>query len=117
MTEKTQEETEDSQKGRLLQSLLDNIPDTIYFKDEDAQFVEVSKSKAREVGEENRASLKGKTDFDYFSEEEAEKSYEDDMKVIEEENPVIQREEKRRLVMTRNGSQRRKFPDTTMKET
>ncbi|KXA94757.1 hypothetical protein AKJ36_02300 [candidate division MSBL1 archaeon SCGC-AAA259I07] len=94
ITERKEKQKKLDFKTGLLDDLMDNIPDIIYFKDEDARFVEVNQSKAEEVGEENRESLYGKTDFDYYPEERAEKSYKDDMRVIEEEKPVIQREER-----------------------
>lgn len=80
-------------ESNLLDDLLENIPDSIYFKDKEARFVKVSRSKADEVGESNREDLRGKTDFDYFPEKQAKKSYEDDMHVIETGEPVIKREE------------------------
>ena len=81
-------------ESQLLNSLLENIPDTVYFKNEKAQFIRVSKSKAEQVGEDSREDLHGKTDFDYYSGEEAKEAFEDDMQVIQEEEPVINREER-----------------------
>lgn len=76
----------------LFQELLKRIPDSIYFKDRDARFVKVSENKAGEVGADSE-SIIGKTDFDFYPEEQAQKMYEDDMRVMEEEEPVIRKEE------------------------
>jgi PAS domain S-box-containing protein len=68
-------------KSELLTSLLDNIPDLIYFKDRKSRFVELSKSKARQVGLP-REEVIGKTDFDYFTKEHAEQAYRDEQEII-----------------------------------
>ena len=68
-------------KSNLLSSLLDNIPDYVYFKDRKSRFVEISKSKARQVGL-SRKEVLGTTDFDYFTKEHAEEAYRDEQKII-----------------------------------
>ncbi len=81
-------------KTGLLNDLMNNTPDMVYFKDKDTRFIEVSQSKAEEVDEPERDNLYGKTDFDYYPKERAEKSYNDDLHVIEQEEPLIKEEEK-----------------------
>ncbi len=68
-------------KSDLLTFLLDNIPDNIYFKDRKSRFIEVSKSKAEQVGLP-REEVLGKTDFDYFTKEHAEQAYKDEQEII-----------------------------------
>jgi len=68
-------------KSDLLTFLLDNIPDNIYFKDKKSRFVEISKSKANQVGLP-REEVLGKTDFDYFTKEHAEQAYKDEQEII-----------------------------------
>jgi rsbT co-antagonist protein RsbR len=80
-------------KGALLDSLLENIPDLIYFKDKESRFVEVSKSKAEQVSLE-RAEIMGKTDFDYFTEEHARPAYEDEQEIIKTGKPILNKVEK-----------------------
>ncbi len=80
-------------ENELFQDLLERIPDTIYFKDKDARFIKVSKSKAEELGAEEKEII-GKTDLDFYPEKIAEEMYEDDMRVIENEEVIIDREEK-----------------------
>ncbi len=94
ITARKQAEEELQFESSLLDSLLENIPDTIYFKNREAEFVRVSRSKAEEVGEDRREDLHGKTDFDYYPPEAARKAYRDDMQVINEEEPVLKREER-----------------------
>ncbi len=68
-------------KSDLLTFLLDNIPDNIYFKDRKSRFIEISKSKANQVGLP-REEVLGKTDFDYFTKEHAEQAYKDEQEII-----------------------------------
>ncbi len=74
-------------KSELLTSLLDTIPDLIYFKDRKSRFVELSKSKAKQVGLPKEKVI-GKTDFDYFTKEHAEQAYRDEQKIIKTGKPV-----------------------------
>ncbi len=75
-------------KSRLLTSLLDNIPDGIYFKDEKSRFVTVSESLVRSLGAKNAEEMIGKTDFDYFTEEHAKPAYTDEQNVMKTGKPI-----------------------------
>jgi len=81
-------------KSRLLTSLLNNIPDRIYFKDEKSQFITVSESLVRWLGAVNAEEMIGKTDFDYFTEEHAEPAYEDEQNVMKTGKPIEGKMEK-----------------------
>jgi rsbT co-antagonist protein RsbR len=83
-------------KGTLLDSLLEYIPDRIYFKDKESHFLAVSKSKAEGTGL-SREEFKGKTDFDFFSEEEAAVMKEDEIKIMETGKPVVDKTQKIQL--------------------
>ncbi|MCI4624474.1 MAG: diguanylate cyclase [Candidatus Magnetoovum sp. WYHC-5] len=61
----------------LLQTLIDSIPDSIYFKDKNNRFVKVNKAKAMHSGTIPEKML-GRTDFDFLKEEDAKQSFEDD---------------------------------------
>ena len=50
----------------LLQALMDNIPDIIYFKDTKSRFTRINKAQAKFLGVKNPSEAIGKTDFDYF---------------------------------------------------
>jgi len=80
-------------KSNLLTSLLINIPDLIYFKDKESRFMEISKSKAEQVGLVKEEVL-GKTDFDYFTREHAEKAYNDEQEIMKTGKPVLNKIEK-----------------------
>ncbi len=83
-------------KVTLLDSLLEHIPDRIYFKDKESRFLDVSKSKAKGTGL-SREEFKGKTDFDFFSEEEAKVMRADEEKIMESGEPVIDKVQKLEL--------------------
>ena len=80
-------------KNNLLTFLLDNIPDNIYFKDRKSRFIEVSKSKANQVGLP-REKVLGKTDFDYFTQEHAEQAFKDEQEIIRTGKPIKAKIEK-----------------------
>ncbi len=77
----------------LLQMLIDNIPDIIYFKDKKNRFIRVNKAKA-EYSETTPEKMIGKTDFDFYPEKEAKKCFADDNQVMESNVPLIDRIEK-----------------------
>src|SRR5277367_6870981 len=50
----------------LLQAMLDNTPDRIYFKDARSRFIKCSRAVARRLGVADPAQVLGKTDFDFL---------------------------------------------------
>ncbi len=77
----------------LLQTLMDNIPDSIYFKDNKNRFVRVNKAKA-EHSNVAPDDMVGKTDFDFFPEEQARETFADDNRVMKSGKPLIDKVEK-----------------------
>jgi len=75
-------------KSNLLTSLLDNIPDHIYFKDRKSRFIQASKSVAEQFGVKSVADLIGKTDFDYFTRKHAELAYRDEQEIMKTGKPI-----------------------------
>jgi rsbT co-antagonist protein RsbR len=66
----------------LLQVLLDDVPDKVYFKDTESRFIKVSRSMAEMFGLSDPTAIVGKTDFDFFTEEHARPAFEDEQEVI-----------------------------------
>ncbi len=83
-------------KGALLDALLDYIPDRVYFKDKESRFLEVSKSKAEGTGLK-REEFRGKTDFDFFSEEEAKVMRKDEERIMNTGEAVVDKVQKIKL--------------------
>ena len=67
---KRAEEALDSAQ-RLLQAMLDNVPDRIYFKDTQSRFIKLSKALATRLGVKDAELAVGKTDFDFNLSEKA----------------------------------------------
>lgn len=79
----------------LFQTLLDNIPDAIYFKDRDSRFVRFSRALLDKLPQVGRPQdLVGKTDFDIFTEEHARPAFEDEQRIIATGEPIIGKVEK-----------------------
>jgi two-component system sensor histidine kinase/response regulator len=66
----------------LLNILLDNVPDYVYFKDTKSCFIRTSKAHTKSFGLSDPAQVIGKSDFDFFTEEHARQAYEDEQEII-----------------------------------
>lgn len=82
----------DGERG-LLRLLIDNMPDYIYVKDAESQFVIANRALADLVGAKDPHDLLGKTDFDYFPGQIAAAFFADEQAVIRSGRPLINREE------------------------
>lgn len=78
----------------LLDSLLNNITDAVYFKDEASRFLRASADVVRRNNFASEAHLLGKTDFDLFLLEHARDAFHDEQQIIRTGQPVIAKEEK-----------------------
>ncbi len=78
----------------LLHSLMDNIPDHIYFKDAQGRFLRINKAKADMHGLSNPEEAVDRSDFDFHSAEVARQIQSDDKRVMETEQPLINQEER-----------------------
>ncbi len=76
-------------KENLLTTLMDYLPDNIYFKDLDSRFVAVNRAKSCRSGEAEPSDMVNKSDFDYFTEEQALRRFEDEQKVIKTGFPLV----------------------------
>ncbi|HVX15747.1 MAG TPA: PAS domain-containing protein [Pirellulales bacterium] len=78
----------------LLEVLLDNLPEAIYFKDLASRFIQISRSLAQRFGVADAQQALGKTDFDFFDGEHARQAYQNEQEMIATGRPVIDLEEK-----------------------
>jgi PAS domain S-box-containing protein len=81
----------------LLQTLLDNIPDCIYFKDKQSRFLKFSRALAKRVGLEDPEAAIGKTDFDFNVPDRAREFYADEQRIIRTGEALINKIEKQVL--------------------
>ena len=82
VTKRKQAEEELAQEQYLMRTLMDNLPDHIYFKDHKSHFLRVNKALAQFLGLNDPAQAIKKTDFDFFTGEHAQQAYEDEQKII-----------------------------------
>ena len=81
------------QERDQLQVLMDNIPDTIYFKDAASRFTRVNAAQARTLGLQDPQQAIGKTDTDFFASEAAAAAYADEQRLIQSGESIIDRRE------------------------
>ncbi len=79
----------------LLHSLMDTVPDSIYFKDPEGRFVRINRALAERFGLGDPAEAVGRTDFDFFPEEHARQTWKDEQSIIQSGQPVLGKEEKK----------------------
>ena len=94
ITEQKRMEAALNYERNLWQTLLDNAPDKIYFKDAQSRFIKCSQSQARDFGKKSPDELVGRTDFDIFDESHAWPAFEDEQEIIRTGRPIIAKEER-----------------------
>ncbi len=90
------EEAEEAvrQERNLLHALMETVPDSIYFKDDESRFIRINKALANRFGLSDPALAVGKTDFDFFTEEHARSARQDEQAIMTAEQAVVGKEEK-----------------------
>jgi PAS domain S-box-containing protein len=83
-----------SQARCLLRALMDNLPDSIYFKDAGSRFLRINQALTTSFGLTDPGQAIGKTDFDFFTEEHARLAYADEQEIIRTGQPLVGKEEK-----------------------
>jgi two-component system sensor histidine kinase/response regulator len=77
----------------LLNSLLDNIPDNIFFKDLEGRYIRVNASMARRLGLDDAQHAVGKRSRDFFDAEYSNRIEASDRRLVEVGRPVIGEEQ------------------------
>ncbi|HPS12810.1 MAG TPA: PAS domain S-box protein [Prolixibacteraceae bacterium] len=80
--------------NQLLRTFIDNIPDAVYLKDTEGKKLIANKADVENCGFNSEEEIIGKSDFDIFSKDVAERFWEDDQRVLQSGIPVLVREEK-----------------------
>ncbi|MDX9855044.1 MAG: PAS domain-containing protein, partial [Tenuifilaceae bacterium] len=78
-----------SQEKALLDALMFNIPDFVYFKDENSRFLRISSSMVSLFQAESPEDLIGKSDFDFHSREHADKAFNEEQEIIRSQTPIV----------------------------
>jgi methyl-accepting chemotaxis protein len=72
----------------LFSALMDNLPDTIYFKDQQSKLIRVSRHMAKAFGRPMEELL-GKSDFDFQDYEHAKEAFDDEQMIMKTRTPKI----------------------------
>lgn len=87
----------------LLYTLMDNIPDCIFFKDMEGRFIKINRALSELLGMQSPEEAVGKTDFDFYTEEMAKEAFASEQNFIQAGKPLIGRVEQ---VIKPNGEAR-----------
>ncbi len=71
-----------AKQSTLLRTLIDNLPDYIYFKDISSRFIIANKPTLRIMKCKTHEEVVGKTDFDFYDKEFAQKYFADEQEII-----------------------------------
>ena len=90
--ERKRAEEELTQEQYLVNTLLNNLPDHIYFKDLESRFIRINKSHAQSLGLTDPEQAVGKTDLDFHTPEHARMAYNDEQTIIQTGQPLTKEE-------------------------
>jgi PAS domain S-box-containing protein len=79
--------------SRLLRTLIDSLPEQVYVKDTQGRYVLNNLAHVRALGAASPEELAGKSDFDFYPEELAERYRADERELIRSGRPLIDKEE------------------------
>ncbi|MGC4411036.1 diguanylate cyclase (plasmid) [Rhizobium rosettiformans] len=80
---------ENAQLNELHKQIVSALPDALNVKDLDGHFLSANEATARLMGGQDSASLVGKTDFDFYKQEEASAFWKQEQEFIANPKPVI----------------------------
>jgi PAS domain S-box-containing protein len=82
------------QERYLLHTLMNHVPDSIYFKDVHSLFLRINQALADRFRLPSPAQARGKSDADFFTAEHAQQSLRDEQTVMRNGQPLVDMEEK-----------------------
>jgi PAS domain S-box-containing protein len=97
ITERKRAEEALAYEQYLLNSLMDNAPYRIYFKDAEGCFIRVNQAWAEQHDLDDPAQAIGKTDFDFVAEKNARSALADEQRIIKTGQPLMDKEATRTL--------------------
>jgi PAS domain S-box-containing protein len=87
--ERARAEAQLARERDLLHTLLENIPDRIYFKDRESRFIRINRALTVLFGLNSAEQAYGKTDADFYGQEHAGDALRDEVRVMETGNPLL----------------------------
>jgi PAS domain S-box-containing protein len=88
ITDRKRIENELAREKYLFTSLMDNLPESIYYKDRECRYTRINKSCAFVNGFSDPQQAIGKSNFDLYPEEIALKVYNDEQKILHTGQPI-----------------------------
>jgi PAS domain S-box-containing protein len=95
--ERARAEVQLARERDMLQTLLESIPDRIYFKDRRSRFVRINRALTMLFGLESAEQAYGKTDADFYGQEHAGEALADELQVMETGEPLLGKVEYERM--------------------
>ncbi|MBN1348475.1 PAS domain S-box protein [candidate division KSB1 bacterium] len=92
ITRQKQTENALAAERTLLRTVIDTIPDSIYAKDTNCNFILANKELARRLGVQKPEDLIGKNDFEFHASDLASTHHADEQKIISTGLPILNRE-------------------------
>ncbi|HUS04676.1 MAG TPA: response regulator [Bryobacteraceae bacterium] len=77
----------------LVEALMNNIPDRIYFKDVESRFTRINRAQARYLGLQDPSESLGHTDSDYLDPEYARSTRADELSIVKTGEPLLDKME------------------------
>ena len=87
--ERARGEAQLAQERQLLGTLLESIPDRIYFKDKRSRFIRINRALTELLGLKRNEDVYGKTDADFYGAEHARSALEDEIRVMQTGEPIL----------------------------
>ncbi len=87
--ERSHAEAQLARERDLFQTLLENIPDRIYFKDEQSRFIRINRAFTQLFGLQRAEEAYGKTDADFYGPEHAGEALKDEQRVMQTGEPML----------------------------
>ena len=106
----TQEEL--AKEQNLLRTLIENIPDRIFFKDVRSRYIWASPSLLKRFGVDDPFRIIGSSDFDFFPEAEAQLTLKDEQNLLEGGVPIVNKIEQHTVAGDKRWSAVTKVPVT-----
>ena len=75
----------------LFEFLLEQIPDVIFFKDRHSRFICANRAMLQQFGLTSLEEIIGKTDFDFLLPDDAQRTLQDEQRVLQTGEPIIER--------------------------
>ncbi len=93
ITAQKQAETQLQRERFLFRTLMENLPDLIYFKDAGGRFIRVAASLVKRLGATDASEVLGKTDADFLPAELAAETRTEEQRLVAGGQPIIRKEQ------------------------